>query len=75
MQVRKFTKARDRKLHNLYTNISGCIDKDARFQNNTLILFSTCIVLKDNAYWKGSYEVIPVLKIPKVYYECNASKR
>ena len=28
-----------------------------------------------NAYWKGSYEVIPVLKIPKVYYECNASKR
>ena len=39
---------------------SGCINTDARFK-----ILRQCI-LKE--------KVIPVLKLPKVYYECNASK-
>ena len=61
MRVRKFTKACERKLHiQLYIIISGCNNTDVRFK----ISIKTIHIAR---------KVVRLL--PKVYYECNASKR
>ena len=61
MRVRKFTKARDRKLHNLYTNISGCINTDARFQNN--ILIGKREVMRLSLYWNSPKFIMNAMQV------------